>query len=94
MDRPEDTKIGIVFQEKGEASCITQVRENMVHSKSSAFMYDHIMGMKRAVERMRLDICRSLYYGKTLCVNWGPFKTAGCRVNRSGLPSHKQDSVL
>lgn len=39
-------KTGIVFQEKGEASCITQVRENMVHSKSSAFMYDHIMGMK------------------------------------------------
>lgn len=42
---------------------------------------------------MRLDKCVGAYtMEKPLCVNWGPFKTAGCRVNRSGLPSHKEDS--
>lgn len=41
----------IVFPEKGESSSILQVRENTVHSKSSVFIYDHVIGMKGRVVR-------------------------------------------
>lgn len=50
---------------------------------------------------MRLDKYVGAYtMEKPLCVNWGflvttvqePFKTVSCRVNRSGLPFHTEDS--
>lgn len=54
MAKPKE-KGGMVFPEKEESSSITQVRENTVHSKSSVFIYDHIIGMKGRVVRGEIE---------------------------------------
>lgn len=51
MARPKKRGAGVAFQEREETSCFTQVRENIVHSKSSLFIYNHIIGMRGGVVR-------------------------------------------
>lgn len=54
MSNPKK-KGGMVFPEKEESSSIMQVRGNTMHSKSSVFIYDHIIGMKGRVVRGAIE---------------------------------------
>lgn len=79
VTRPTTRRSRMAFQEKEEALYITQVRENIVDSKSSLFIYDHIKAWKKGgVMRVEMNEYVGAILWNNLCVvignlSWTPW---------------------